>query len=72
MLPSSVHMPPATSAAIMLADAGRIQEEDTRHFNKKREAQGLPPAEPLYTLKDAAESMRYFVSISYDFRFSHQ
>jgi len=55
--------------AIMLADAGRIQEEDTRHFNRKRQAQGLPPTEPLFSIKDAEESMKYFVSISYNFLF---
>lgn len=53
--------------SILLADAGRIQEEDTRQFNKKRAMQGLPPVEPLYSIKDAEESMKYFVSISYDF-----
>ena len=55
--------------AIMLADAGRIQEEDTRHFNKKRESQGLPAVEPLFSIKDAEESMKHFISISYNFVF---
>lgn len=52
--------------AIMLSDAGRIQERDTHTFNKKRIAQKLPEVEPIYTLKDAEESLKYFVSISYN------
>ncbi len=52
--------------AIMLADAGRIQERDTHTFNKRRIAQNLPEVEPIYKLKDAEESLKYFVSISYN------
>ncbi|HNW96803.1 MAG TPA: MBL fold metallo-hydrolase [Bacteroidales bacterium] len=52
--------------AIMLADSGRIHESDTKHHNKKRALQGLPPVEPLYTQKDAEAAMQYFVSISYN------
>ncbi|MDR1791947.1 MAG: MBL fold metallo-hydrolase [Bacteroidales bacterium] len=49
--------------SIMLPDSGRIQESDTVDFNKKRERIGLPPAEPLYTARDAFASLRYFVSL---------
>lgn len=52
--------------AIMLADSGRIHENDTKMHNKKRAEQGLPPVEPLYTQKDAETAMQYFISISYD------
>ncbi len=59
---------PATRdlCAILLVDAGKIQEQDTITFNKKRELQGLPPVEPLYTAEDARNSMRFFVSIPYN------
>ena len=50
----------------MLRDAGHIQEEDARYVNKKRAKQGLPPVEPLYTMDDATESLKSFVSVGYD------
>ncbi|MBR1792584.1 MAG: MBL fold metallo-hydrolase [Bacteroidales bacterium] len=58
---------PATRdlCAIMLADAGRIQESDTTTFNKKRQNQGLPPVEPIYTMQDAQACMNCFISVPY-------
>ncbi len=56
--------------AIMLADAGRIQESDTRTFNKKRKEQGLSEVEPLYTLLDAQACMQCFISVPYHKRFN--
>lgn len=55
--------------SIMLLDSGRIQEHDTHTFNKKRQAQGLPPVEPIYTAEDAVHSMQHFVSIAYNQKF---
>ena len=49
----------------MLRDAGHIQEEDAEYVNKKRDRQGLPPVEPLYTVEDATQSLTHFVSVSY-------
>ncbi len=62
---------PATRdlCAIMLADAGRIQESDTRDFNKKRQRQGLEEVEPIYTESDAHECMSCFISVPYHKRF---
>ena len=62
---------PATRdlCSIMLPDSGRIQEADTIQFNKKRAKQKLEPVEPIYTMKDAVVSMRYFVSIPYNLPF---
>ena len=62
---------PATRdlCAIMLADSGKIQEADTRQFNKKRVARNLPIVEPIYTMEDAAESMGLFVSVPYNMPF---
>lgn len=59
---------PATRdlCAIMLPDSGNIQELDTITFNKKREKQGLPGVEPIYTADDARYAMQYFVSIPYN------
>ncbi|MBQ9473973.1 MAG: MBL fold metallo-hydrolase [Bacteroidales bacterium] len=63
---------PATRdlCAIMLADAGRIQEADTRTFNKKRQLQGLPPVEPIYTQADAQACMGCFISVPYHKKFN--
>src|SRR5574344_266638 len=63
---------PATRdlCAIMLADAGRIQESDTQTFNKKRKAQGLIPVEPIYTLADAQACMSCFISVPYHKQFN--
>lgn len=58
---------PATRdlCAIMLADAGRIQESDVQTFNKKRAKEGLPPVEPIYTQQDAQMCMQCFISVPY-------
>ena len=55
--------------SIMLADAGKIQEQDTVTFNKKRQKKGLPPVQPLFTQADAMASMKLFISVSYDRKF---
>ena len=55
--------------SIMLLDSGRIQEHDTRKFNKKLEDRGLDPVKPIYTADDAVESLQHFVSITYNQKF---
>lgn len=55
--------------SIMLADSGQIQEHDTYTFNKKRASRGLEPVEPLYTKKDAINSMELFIGVPYDRKF---
>jgi metallo-beta-lactamase family protein len=50
----------------MLRDSGHIQEYDAYYVNKKRARKGLEPVEPLYTVEDAASSLRNFVSVGYD------
>ncbi len=52
--------------AIMLADAGNIQEHDTKTFNKKRALKGLEPVKPLFTKADAIACMELFIGIAYD------
>lgn len=63
---------PATRdlCAIMLADAGRIQEADVHQFNKKRKANGEEPVEPIYTEKEAQECMSCFISVPYHKQFN--
>ncbi|MBQ7280276.1 MAG: MBL fold metallo-hydrolase [Bacteroidales bacterium] len=63
---------PATRdlCAIMLADAGRIQESDVHTFNKKRQRQGLEPVEPIYTMQDAQACMGCFISVPYHKKFN--
>ncbi len=51
---------------IMLADSARIQEGDIEWLNKRRKKEGLDPAEPLYTEREAERCLRQFVSVSYD------
>lgn len=52
-------------AEIMLLDSAKIQETDTEWTNRKRERAGEPPVQPLYSVKDAEKSLRYFESVSY-------
>lgn len=56
--------------ALMLADSGHIHEHDTRTFNKKRQARGLEPVEPLYTKADALDCMELFIGVPYDRKFA--
>ena len=55
--------------SIMLADSGKIQEQDTMTFNKKRQKKGLPPVQPLFTQADGVASMKLFISVAYDRKF---
>jgi metallo-beta-lactamase family protein len=63
----NVYATPATRdlCSAMLRDSGHIQESDALYLNKKRARQGLQLVEPLYTVEDATNSLRYFVSIDY-------
>jgi len=63
----NIYATPATRdlCSAMLRDAGHIQESDALYVNKKRARQGLPPVEPLYTVEDATNSLKYFISIGY-------
>lgn len=55
---------------IMLRDSGYIHEKEAEWANKKALRKGQPLVEPLYTLKDAEESLRYIVPVLYDQRIS--
>ena len=51
---------------VMLRDSAHIQEADIVFVNKRRRREGLPPKEPLYTLKDAEQAISRFVPVDYD------
>ncbi|MGD8398596.1 MAG: MBL fold metallo-hydrolase, partial [Anaerolineae bacterium] len=64
----NVYATPATRdlCSAMLRDSGHIHEEDAKYMNKKRARKGQPLVEPLYTIEDATESLRSFVTVGYD------
>ncbi len=55
----------ATSATrdlceIMLEDSAHISEMEAEYDTRKNKRKGMQPAEPLYTVEDAAAAMKYF------------
>lgn len=56
----------AKLATIMLPDSGHIQEQEAEYQNRKNLRAGKPPVEPLYTVKDAAESLKAFAPVEYN------
>lgn len=57
-------------ADIMLKDSGHIHEYDVKYLNSKRQKKGLPPVEPLYTIRDAANTIPHFRQMNYDKAFN--
>lgn len=51
---------------IMLLDSAYIQEQDAERDNKKRQRQGKSLVEPLYTVEDAENSLKFFVDLDYE------
>ncbi len=51
---------------IMLLDSGYIHEKDAEYLNKKRQKQGQPSIEPLYTKEDAARVGPLFECLDYE------
>lgn len=58
-----IYCSPATAdlAEILLKDSAKIQEEDTKFINKRRQSSDLEPLKPLYTMKDAEIALSRFV-----------
>jgi metallo-beta-lactamase family protein len=54
---------------IMLADSAHIQELDVKWFNQKRIKNNQSPVEPLYSIQDAEDCMKLFISVGFDRRF---
>ena len=52
--------------SIMLPDSGHIQEMENKWDNRKRRRSGEKLREPLYTAKEAEESLKYFKSVLYN------
>lgn len=46
--------------AVMLEDAGSIQESEVRHLNRRNQRRGLREVEPIYTVQDARRCMAQF------------
>ncbi|MFN3515175.1 MAG: MBL fold metallo-hydrolase [Phenylobacterium sp.] len=46
--------------AVMLPDAGSIQESEVRQLNRRNQRRGRPPVEPIYTQRDALKTMDLF------------
>lgn len=56
----------AKLATIMLPDSGHIQEQEAEYQNRKNLRAGKPTVEPLYTVKDAANSLKAFAPVEYN------
>lgn len=55
----------------LLPDSGHIHERDIEYINKKRKKNNEILLEPLYTYKDAVESLKYLDGIEYEERFEN-
>jgi metallo-beta-lactamase family protein len=66
-----IYATPATKdlCEVMLADTAHIQENDIRHFNKRRKENGLPPIQPLYNQDDVDMALKLFQEVSYEKKF---
>ena len=49
--------------AVMLPDAGDIQESEVRHLNRRNERRGRDLVEPIYTARDAQRTLELFKTI---------
>ena len=56
----------ADLCTIMLPDSGHIQEMENEWDNRKRRRSGGKLRQPLYTVKEAEESLRHFTPVLYD------
>ncbi len=57
-------------ADIMLKDSGHIHEYDVKYLNEKRKRKGQAPVEPLYTIRDAVNTMPHFRQVAYNQSFN--
>jgi metallo-beta-lactamase family protein len=55
----------AALSRLLVEDSANIQESDIRYLNKKLREKGEPPKEPVYTVKDAEESLKYIEGVPY-------
>lgn len=52
-------------AGVMLPDSGYIQMMEAEWTNRKNMRAGRPLVEPLYTIEDAQEALKYFEGVDY-------
>ena len=66
-----IYCTPATFQVtqILLQDSAHIQEQDIRFVNKKREKQGLPAIEPLYSSRNVEKCLELFKVVPLHTRF---
>jgi len=58
---------PATKdlALVIMMDSAKVGAEETKHENKRRAEEGLPPRKPLYDDFDVRNTMKLFVKVEY-------
>jgi metallo-beta-lactamase family protein len=63
----TIYCTPATLdlTEILLLDSAKIQEDDVKYINKKRQKEGQPPIAPLYTIPDAEKSVKVLKPVNY-------
>lgn len=49
--------------AVMLPDAGDIQESEVRHLNRRNQQRGRDTVEPIYTARDAQRTLELFRTV---------
>lgn len=49
--------------AVMLPDAGDIQESEVRQLNRRNERRGRDPVEPIYTARDGERTLKLFNTV---------
>src|SRR5215207_7855846 len=52
-------------SGLLLEDSAEIQESDIKYHNRGSRAQGIPLLQPLYTIEDAKNCMRHFITQPY-------
>jgi metallo-beta-lactamase family protein len=52
--------------AVMLPDAGAIQEMEVEQLNRRNQRRGLPTVEPIYGVQDAHDVMGQFREVPFD------
>jgi metallo-beta-lactamase family protein len=50
--------------AVMLPDAGHIQESEVRQLNRRNQRRGRPEVEPIYTVRDARRVLDLFRKVT--------
>jgi metallo-beta-lactamase family protein len=66
-----IYCTPATRdlATLVLRDSAKVQREDVRTVNRRRQRAGDPPVEPLYDAKTVDQTVARFQTVPYGQRF---